>query len=260
MILTPPAQWKWWVPYLLFTLLVLFLLWKLAPVGLVKLLDRLSPLHIGTPRISGTVVDAVTGKPVPGMDVCLLVTYIRANFDHREGPTVMRSLLTQTDASGKFFFERWDDQRDFLDDWDGYGIALTDPAARWKEKCGQEIYLLGQDDIFEREVHLEKDSYPVTQSPPPYFPVALVNDLLIPKPQAYGMGVFFGHFPDGSLVRKISDPGNLKIAAVPLLRDQNECRSARDSDFAELCRVMNESPTADDLRKAWKLSPTGGRQ
>jgi hypothetical protein len=181
-------------------------------------------------------VDAVTGRPVPGMDVCLLVTHIPSSFGHRPRIEVMRSVMTQTDASGKFFFARWDDQLDLLDHWEGYGIAVTDPAARWREVCGRELYLLGEADIFERERRLKSQSDSAAQSVPPYFPVALVNDLMNPEPPVYGTEVFFGHFPDGSLVRKISDPSKLKIALVPLLRDQNECHSAQDSDSAELCR------------------------
>jgi len=233
---------------------VLVLFWKLAPVSFVNFLDRTSPFHIGTPRISGTVVDAVTGRPVPGMDVCLLVTHIPPNFDHRAGVEVMRSEITQTDASGRFFFARWDSQLDVFEHWDGYGIAVTDPAARWKELCGQEIDLLGNADIFEREISLQSHADSATKSTPPYFPVAMVNDLYVPHPEPYGTHVYFGHFSDGTLVRKIGDPGKLKIALVPLLRDAKDCRLAENPDLVELCRQMNESPTADDLRTSWKIS------
>jgi len=254
---------KLWLPYVPLILGVLFLLvlavlvlfYKLAPAKFVNFLDRTSPFHIGTPRISGTVVNAVTGRPVPGMDVCLLVTHIPPNFDHRSGIEVMRSEMTQTDASGRFFFARWDSQRDLLEDWDGYGIAVTDPAARWREQCGRDIYLLGKADIFERETSLQSHADSATKSNPPYFPVAMVSDIYNPHPEPYGTYVSFGHFSDGTLVRKIGDPGKLKITLVPLLPDGKDCRLAQNSEFVELCREMNESPTADDLRKSWKISP-----
>jgi hypothetical protein len=257
------SKMKWWWPYVLsaalvlivLVVLVLFLFWKFSPGGFIGLLDRLSPFHIGTPQIYGTVVDAVTGRPLPGMEVCLLATYLPTNFDHRPSPEVKRSATTRTDASGKFFFERWDDQRDLFDKWVGYGIAVTDPAAQWKDECGREVYLLGNADIFEREISLQSHADSTTKSTPPYFPAALVTDPSDPHPPAYGNRVSFGHFPDGTLVRKIGNPGKLKIALVPLLRDASECRLAQNPDFAELCRQMNESPTADDLRKAWKISP-----
>jgi hypothetical protein len=254
---------KWWFPYLLLVVIVLFLLWKMAPGTFINFSDRLSPFHIGTPRISGTVVDAVTGRPVQGMDVCLLVTYTPANFDHRAGIEVMRKLTTQTDASGRFFFARWDDQRDWLDHWDGYGMVVTDPAAQWKEVCGKQVYLLGagsrsgHNDVFEAETYFHSHSDSAAKSSPPYFPVAMVQDPNNPHPEAYGTYVSFGHFPEGTLVRKIGDTSKLKISLVPLLRDANECRSAPDSYSAELCRVMNESLTANDLRTSWKIAPQG---
>ena len=253
----PPRRMKWWFPYFLFVVIVLFLIWKIAPGRFISYLDRLSPFHVGTPQISGTVVNAVTGRPVAGMDVCLLVTYMASSFVHRPTTEVMRTMMTQTDASGRFFFARWDDQLDWSDDWDGYGIAVTDPAARWKDECGREIYLLGNADIFERETSLQSLSDPASKSTPPYFPVAMVKDPYDPHPAAYGTHVSFGHFPEGSLVREIGDPGELKIALVPLLRGANDCRLAQNSAFAELCRQMNESLTADDLRTIWKFPALG---
>lgn len=253
----PFSRPKWWFSLVLLLMLVLFLFWKLAPGRFVNVMDRLSPFHIGTPRISGTVVDAVTGRPVPGIDVCLLVTYSRLSFVHAPTPDVLRSVMTQSDASGRFFFARWDAQLDLSDHWGGYGIAVTDPVARWKEVCGRELYLLGKTDIFECEIRLNIQSGSAAQSPPPYFPVAMVNDFLAPEPPVYGTEAFFGHFPEGSLVRKIGDPNKLRIALVPLLRNQDDCRSAPDSDSAELCRVMNGSSSADDLRTMWKFPPTG---
>lgn len=251
---------KWWWPYLLFVVIVLFLLWKIAPGPFISYLDRLSPFGVGTPWISGTVVDAISGKPVPGMDVCLLVTYAPVNFDHPRSSEVLRSAVTRTDGSGRFFFERRDDDIDWFDHWEGYGIAVTDPAAQWKEACGKGVYLLeesypsgGRTDIFRIEAYLQSLSDSPAKSPLPYFPAALVKDPYDPHPLPYGP--YVRHFPDGTLVRKIGNPHKLKIALVPLLRDQNECRLAKDSDSAELCRQMNQSPTADDLRASWKLSP-----
>ncbi len=260
--LLPPirrSKLEWW-PYLVLVLVVFFLLWKLAPGRVFVFLEWLSPFRVGTPWISGTVVDALTGKPVPGMDVCLLVTYAPVNFDHRRGSEVRRSAVTRTDVSGRFFFERQDDQIDFFDKWEGYGITVTDPAAQWKDVCGKEVYLLGAGilnghaDVFQTERIFQYNSDTAT-STPPYFPVAMVKDPNDPHPLPYGLRVSFGHFPDGTLVRKIVNPNKLKIALVPLLRDESECRLAEDSDFAELCRQMNRSPTADDLRASWKLSP-----
>jgi hypothetical protein len=263
MALLLPLRPKWWWPYLLLAVIICSLLWKLAPGPFLGFWDRLSPYHVGTPRISGTVVDAVTGGPVPGMDVCLLMTYVKASFG---GPAysvaVMRSETTQTDASGTFSFARWDNQLDLLDRGGVYGIAVTDPAARWKQICGRDIYLLGTDiqgmptNVFQREMYFQQQSEPVVKStPPPYFPVAFVNDVDFPQPAPYRTDVSFDYFPHGALVRPISNRRRLKIALVPLLKDGNECRLATNLVFAVLCREMNESLTADDLRKSWKIQP-----
>jgi hypothetical protein len=251
---------RWW-PYFILLLVVFFLLWKLAPGSFLSFLDKLSPFHIGTPQISGTVVNAVTGRPLPGMDVCLLITYITSTGNASHSIQVKRSATTQTDASGKFFFARWDDQLDLFDHWDGYGIAVTDPAAQWKDECGQDIYLLGagiaygHSDVFKMETYFQSLSDSDAKSSPPYFPVAMVKDPNDPHPQVYALPVSFG-LPEGTL-REMGSPGKLKIALIPLLRDENECRLAENPDFGELCRQMNESPTADDLRKVWKISPKG---
>ncbi len=160
----PPGKPKWWLPYALLLMLILFIVWKLSPDGFISLMDRLSPFHVGTPRISGTVVNALTGRPVPQMDVCLLVTKLTSSFVRRGKDTkVMRSVMTQTDASGKFSFDRWDYQRDGGEDWDGYGIAVTDPIAFWKSECGEDVYLLaargpsGDTDVFRREMFFHSD-------------------------------------------------------------------------------------------------------
>jgi hypothetical protein len=247
---------RWWWQYLLLLLLVIFLLlWKVAPGRVLGFLERLSPFHIGTPQISATVVDAVTGKPVPGMDVCLLVTYMGRNFaSPHEVLKVMRSQVTRTDASGRFFFARWDDVLDLFEEPDGFGIAVTDPAARWKEVCGTQTYLLaagasGHGDIFESESYFQRLPDSAAKNLPPYFPVGMFKYANDPHPLPSG------GFPDGTLIRKLGNPSNLRIALVPLLRDANECRLAQNSNFAELCRQMNESLTADELRRSWKISP-----
>jgi hypothetical protein len=260
----PLGKPKWWWSYFLLVVVLLFLFWKLTPGDFIGFLDRLSPFHVGTPRISGTVVNALTGAPVPGMDVCLLATKVSSSFASRRKETrVMRSAMTQTDASGKFSFDRWDDQRDWMDDWEGYGIAVTDPAALWNRVCGEDVFLLaarspsGDTDVFRRETFFHDTD---AQSAPPYFPVAMVEDPLNPRPQSYGASISFGplyEFPDATFVRKIDHPGKLNIALVPLLRDERECGLVQDSELADLCRQMNHSRTANELRTTWKLSPSG---
>jgi len=262
----PPGKPKWWLPYFFLVVIILFLFWKLAPGRFLGFLDRLSPFHVTTPQISGTVVDAVTARPVPGMDVCLLVTRVATNFDHGHETKVMRSAMTHTDATGTFFFARWDGQLDLDDNADGYGIAVTDPAARWKDVCGQDIYLLGtrapsgHTDVFQRERYFQSLSDFAAKNTAPYFPVAMVRDPNTPHPEPYGPSGSFGsffEFTDSTFVRKIGDSRKLMFALVPLLRDEKECRLVHDSELADLCLQMNHSLAADHLRTTWGIASPG---
>jgi hypothetical protein len=87
------------------------------------------PWFGGVPQISGTVVDAVTGQPVPGMDVCLV-----ARAKGMNGLDVDRSEMTQSDASGKFSFAP-SRQKGF--GAAGYEIGIADPAAQMSLSCGR---------------------------------------------------------------------------------------------------------------------------
>src|SRR5260370_39206686 len=107
----PRSKPEWGWPYLVLLLVVFVLLWKLAPVRILGLLDRLSPFHVGTPRISGTVVNAVTGRPAPGMDVGLFVTPVPPRIGGgSQTPAGILSVMTQTESPGRFYFPRSADQ------------------------------------------------------------------------------------------------------------------------------------------------------
>jgi hypothetical protein len=254
LILILPKKSKPWVLYALVVMAVLYLLWKIAPVQVAHLLVLLSPFHVGTPHISGMVVNALTGRPVPAMDVCLLVTKVDTWFN--TSIKVMHSMTTRTDASGTFFFDRWDDFLDLFDKWDGYGIAVTDPAARWNAVCGNDTYLLGRGvlgfpDILKREVETARQHAHSSENERlPYFPVAAVKDPQDPHPSIFENGLL-SWLPHAAVVQKIGDNVHLKLAVIPLLRHEDECRSAEDPNVAELCREMNVSDAADALRKAF---------
>jgi hypothetical protein len=218
-----------------------------------------------TPAISAKVVDAVTGKPLPGMDVCLIVTYINNGPTDGSGHYLMvkRSEKTKTDASGAFSFPAAKDQIDFPDTWDGFGIAITDPAAQWYDLCGRDANMLGGSvlsytpSVFQRELYFQRDDPNSKHNlNPPYFPVVLVRDPSNPHPKPYGYQAFWGPLPDEVLVRKLDDPQKITVSLIPLLRDTAECQSAHDPNAAELCRDANDSTTGDALRKAYNLAPT----
>jgi len=248
--------------YLVFALAALGLLLIVAFVIRlsISLSRELAPKYAEIPHISGKVADAVSGDPLPGMDVCLLETYVYNGPSDGSGHEikVRRSEATRTDASGTFSFTASRAQMDWVHDADSYGIAVTDPAARFDEACGKSIYLLGGSSsaVFQSEFQFRSEPSRSSRydGRPPYFPVALVQDPTRPYPLLHYTdppGFKLG-FP---LAAKLDDPGSLKIGLIPLLRDAKECQSAQDSSAAELCKQANNSRIADALRKGWNLSP-----
>jgi hypothetical protein len=85
-------------------------------------------VHV-VPPISGKVVDAITGQPVPGMKVCLQV-------DSDVLDQVPRKEVSRSSGSGKFFVSpsvydrgpRWTPE--------GYSIRVTDPENDLAVPCG----------------------------------------------------------------------------------------------------------------------------
>jgi hypothetical protein len=233
---------------MLVVLAILYLFWKLAPVQFSHLLLLISPFHTGMPPISGTVVDEMTGKPLAGMDVCLVVTVIDNFVGHTT--KVMRSATTRTDASGMFSFPRWDDMLDLSEKAGPYGIAVTDPAARWSEKCGSEIYLLGGGtDVVKREVELGRQHLGSPENKRlPYFPAAVVGNPSFPSPLVYFGDGTLSWLPKPAVVQKMGDLKNVRVSLFPLLPDEKQCQS-QDANVLEWCQEINASDAAEALRK-----------
>ncbi|MFY9980271.1 MAG: hypothetical protein WA252_20485 [Candidatus Sulfotelmatobacter sp.] len=216
-----------------------------------------TPLYVEVPHLSGKVVDALTGDPLPGMDVCLLETYTAPNVSLGTAIKIRRSEAARTDAAGMFSFAASKMRRDLLEERDGYGIGVTDPAALWASNCGRLTDFLGgsnlggEPDLFRSEIfNPKKDGHL------PYFPLAVVPDNgFFPRIDAY--------FPDPSvpravLLRKMGDPGNIKVELFPLLLDVSKCQLIESPYLPELCSQANSSGIADILRKSWG-SPTRHR-
>jgi hypothetical protein len=209
-----------------------------------------TPRYVEVPHLSGRVVDALTGDPLPGMDVCLLETYTAPNVSLGIAIKIRRSELAHTDAGGRFSFAASKMGRDLLEERDGYGIGVTDPAALWAGNCGKLTDFLGgtmlggEPDLFRNEIwNPKKDGHL------PYFPLAVVPDKgFFPRIDAY--------FPDpsvprGVLYRNMGDPGNIKVELFPLLLDVSKCQLIKSPYLPELCIKANSSGIADALRKSW---------
>jgi hypothetical protein len=232
--------------YLVFGLAALGLLSAVALLaGIVWLSAFFIPKYVETPHISGKVVDALTGAPVPEMDVCFLETFLYTGpSDNGPGTYARRTEVTRTDAAGMFYFAASKSQRDWFQEREQYAIGISDPSPHIKV-CG-----IGDS---------QNKSYPPGPADTAgnnrrhYFPAAIVKDPANPYPMPPNAPV--GYLSGRSFIQKMGDPGDIKVALIPLLRNGSECQSPQDPGSAELCRQANESGIADDMRKEWKFLP-----
>ena len=245
----------WWV-YLVFALAAIGVLIAAAFfAGVLELsivLSRLSERgFVGTPDISATVVDIVTGERVPGMDVCLLETY------ENSGPTdgtgswidVRRGEVTQTDAAGIFSFAASRAPLDLFQSGDRFSISITEPVG--DVVCGTDFQsaLEGHGRVFQNG---PSESLPRKRH---YFPVAIMNDPRYPPPLPPSTNSLKGALPGAVLFRKLDNPKQLRVELVPLVQNESDCEGAYDRPSVELCKQVNKSATAESWRAALKYHP-----
>ncbi len=210
----------------------------LVPFFLIGALFVLSSVRV-VPPISTKVVDAITGKPVPGMSVCLQVEGM--NLGGLEG---LRTDMSRTSASGRVFF--WPSvHASLLPAWRGYWIRVTDPDAQIAPPCGS--YIAWMD--------LRAKGWPINLGPdengrPKYFPVALLRG----EPDPY-----FSRWR--AMHRAMGFPVVSRIALIPVLPNASDCKQIPDPSLAEDCRQLNTYATAMSLRKkddpeSWALAET----
>jgi hypothetical protein len=188
-----------------------------------------APFFGGVPQISGTVVDAVTGQPVSEMDVCLIALSRGiggTGFDRRE--------LTQSDATGKFSFAS-STQKGF--GFAGYEIGISDPAAHLGPSCGTLRDMLTNPNIVVGEGLPSRED---NKRKGFYFPVVLVQGI---AKDPYDQTRY------GPMLQTFTEPGNIRIALIPLLLDESECEPVNDRTNAGFCHWLNSSSDAVLLRK-----------
>jgi hypothetical protein len=200
----------------------IFLITKLAAPLII-------PFFEGVPRITGTVVDAVTGQPIQGMDVCLVARAKWTNI------YVDRSEITQSDASGKFSFAP---SRQGGVAAAGYEIGIADPAAHVELSCGK--YLEEAPYFNQLELPSRDDGKHF------YFPMVAVPGLPTPLNDQVTYAWVTEKFPN---------PGNITIALIPLLKNESECAVIQDQTNASVCRYLNRSYDDALLRKRRQSTP-----
>jgi hypothetical protein len=211
----------WWM-YLGFRRLII------GFVALVLIIVALISVGV-VPPISGRVVDAMSGKPVAGMDVCLEATVI--DFATRE---VVRSEVTRSDALGEFSFSYSIHRTEGFRRWEGYSIRVTDPNAEMVETCGDIPGVAFSN--FSVQIDEGRTWAPIHSGRPVYFPVAFVR--AVPN-----------RIPFGPLRQKMEHLRGGEIALIPLLQNAGECQGIRDSSLAPFCSEMNNSAVASVMRK-----------
>ncbi len=212
---------KWWVYLGCGLFIVCF-------VVLVLFLVIIAPLFVGVvPPISGRLVDAISGKPVAGMDVCLQA-YVLDWGTH----TVVRSEVTRSDVFGNFSFSSSTHNVVGFRNWRGYSFTITDPNAEMVPTC--EYSILAAFSNFSVQINEGRSWAPINSGKPVYFPVELGQN---PSPM-------------GPLNQKMKHFWGGEIALIPLLQNARECQGIRDPSLAPFCKEMNNSAVASLMRTA----------
>ena len=215
--------------------------WKYVGLGLLILIiillcgSFLASLFFGiVPPISGTVVDAVTGTPVPAMNVCLEAR-VRDFGKYR----TVRNEIKRSDPSGKFSFAGSIHQPDLFQHWVGYSIRVTDPKLEVPPPCGAELVPAMLGDFREgQRWKTGEDGGTV------YFPVAFVHETINPN-----------RLPVSSVRREMSFAFSIRVEMIPLLGNANECPFVQDSSLAGYCVLLNNSAAAGLLRQRISGTP-----
>jgi len=225
-----PKTKRWWM-YLGVGLLIVAILGYALVFGFIAyVVASIAPIFVGAvPPISGRVVDAMSGKPVAGMDVCLEATVM--DFKTRE---VVRSEVTRSDALGEFSFSYSIHRTEGFRRWEGYSIRVTDPNAEMVETCGDIPGVAFSN--FSVQIDEGRMWAPIHSGRPVYFPVAFVRE--VPN-----------RIPFGPLRQRMRHLRGGEIALIPLLQNAGECQGIRDSSLDPLCREMNNSAVASFMRK-----------
>jgi hypothetical protein len=181
------------------------------------------------PPIWIKVVDASTGKPVAGVNVCLEV----GAKDWHSGET-LRIVSTQTDSSGNLWISPSIHWLSLFESSGGYTIRINDSHLNIDTKldtypvCGEPHVAIT---VTESQVPIFTSSdWPV------YFPVTLVKQPTHQLPTSY------------SYSREMVFPLGSKVPLVPFLKSRDACQPTKDPTWAAYCKVENNSWLADQLR------------
>jgi len=223
-----PVKPKPWLKYVALAGLALFTMTLLLAAGLNYVFERNSSRsELRIPAISGTVVDAMTGKPLSGMDVCLQASSVR--WESRE---LLRSQAVRTDALGQFSLAPSTHGLDLFSHGTTYSVVISDFYEE-PSYCG-DLYHFSS--AIAGGFWLWHPSATVKYTRPIYFPA--IN----------GPNVRVDETRSSAWNRRRAADLRFSVALIPLLQDADACQAIQDSALAGYCRDLNGSTRATRAR------------
>ena len=174
------------------------------------------------PTMSVEVVDALTNKPLPNMDVCLQV--VASGLGHKQA---LRSELLRTDTKGEVFFGWSIHDLAILQTWDGYSLHLSDPKSDFSLPCGPQVGF----ELSRFSERLGDSRADGTQ----YFPVELAESIANPKQRDLGWT---------RIQRSATFKRSMRVELIPILPAPDGCKQIVDPRSAEECRQLNTEAVA----------------
>ena len=168
-------------------------------------LGRADPPTI--PAISGTVVDALTGKPIAGVDVTLRATLLAGSFGDN-GPEPLRRESRTTSASGEFYFPEQAEPK-------ASGLLVSISEVSLSVNGGGGLSPFPGDKS--RFVQLRVGAY---------FPMSVqfLRDC---------------DYEWTATCMSVSPMARVRIALIPVLDDPVQCGKIHDPEIQESCRQLN---------------------
>src|ERR1700722_8139326 len=174
-------------------------------------------IRIVPPR-SVRVVDAVTGKPISGMNVCLKAV------SHGWTKQILQSDLKTTGSDGRAFFGPSLLNLKLLQSLDEYSMKVTDPTSEFADTCGSDVGFISPPigiQVGDSFINARRDG---TE----HFPLELVD----PKDLPNNMGGY--PFKRGTSFRF-----SMTVSLVPVLDGPDQCALVHDPELHQGCTQLN---------------------
>ena len=174
------------------------------------------------PAMSVEVVDAVTDKPLPNMDVCLQV--VASGMGNKQA---LRSELLRTNTKGEVFFGYSIHDLAILQAWDGYSLHLSDPKSDFSPRCGPQVGF----ELSHFSDLLGDSRADGTQ----YFPGELTERAANSRQRDLGWT---------RIQRSTTFKRSMRVELIPIMPTPDGCKQIVDARSAEECIQLNTQAVA----------------